>query len=99
MTGGAGKRHADCYFCGPGGYLFSDWKHTDTGVRARMKIERRHEGWPDIPHGGVGMTSIIELADLADRSLTGAQQIDDAQTTALGEGDERLEHARAVCED
>ena len=69
MTGGAGKRHADCYFCGPGGYLFSDWKHTDTGVRARMKIERRHEGWPDIPHGGVGMTSIIELADLADPSL------------------------------
>jgi hypothetical protein len=34
-----------------------------------MKIDRRHEGWPDIPHGGVGMTSIIELADLADPSL------------------------------
>lgn len=69
MSGGPQRRHVDCYFCGPGGFLFSDWERTGDGVRTRMKIERRHEGWPGIPHGGVGMTSIIELADLADPSL------------------------------
>ncbi len=29
-----------------------------------MEIGPQHQGWPGIPHGGVGMTSLIELADL-----------------------------------
>lgn len=63
------NRHKDCYFCGPGGYLFNGWERTAQGARAMMKIDHRHEGWPGIPHGGVGMTSVLELADLADPSI------------------------------
>ncbi|HSV96015.1 MAG TPA: hypothetical protein VLM75_03665 [Spirochaetota bacterium] len=69
MNGHAGNRHEGCYFCGPRGYLFNGWERTPAGGRAVLKIDGRHEGWPGIPHGGVGMTSIVELADLADPSV------------------------------
>lgn len=69
MTGHSRNRHEGCYFCGPRGYLFSGWERSSEGARAAMKIHERHEGWPGIPHGGVGMTSVLELADLADPSL------------------------------
>ncbi len=69
MNGYQQNRHEECYFCGPRGYLFNGWERTPAGGRAVVKIDSRHEGWPGIPHGGVGMTSIIELADLADQSV------------------------------
>jgi acyl-coenzyme A thioesterase PaaI-like protein len=36
-----------------------------------MNIDEKHEGWPGIPHGGVGMTAFIELADMLDEGKTG----------------------------
>ncbi len=56
--------HRECYYCGADGYLFHEACPYSEGLEASFVIERRHEGWPGIPHGGVGMTSIVELADL-----------------------------------
>jgi len=57
-------KHKECYFCNPGSFLFSSYTLGPNGIRTEMEIEPQHEGWPGIPHGGVGMTSLIELADL-----------------------------------
>lgn len=56
-------KHRDCYFCKNGGYLFSKYVSVPEESSASMTIEKKHEGWPGIPHGGVGMTAIIELSD------------------------------------
>ncbi len=64
-------KHGDCYFCRNSGYLFSGYTRDEFGIRAEMLIEDRHEGWPGIPHGGVGMSALVELADLLhDESLS-----------------------------
>ncbi len=57
-------RHRHCYYCGRNGYLFSEHAISGKSIEAESVISRRHEGWPNIPHGGVGMTAVIELADL-----------------------------------
>jgi len=54
--------HRNCYFCGEEGYLYSGYQLGVDSVEARSVIRKSHEGWPGIPHGGVGMTSFIELA-------------------------------------
>jgi acyl-coenzyme A thioesterase PaaI-like protein len=58
------KFHRDCCFCGEDGLILSDFQVTDTGLQAELVVDARHEGWPGIPHGGIAMTSMIELADL-----------------------------------
>ncbi len=62
-------RHRDCYYCGPDGYLFNGDIRCGDSMETSMVIDHRHEGWPGIPHGGVGMTSFIELADIMDGAL------------------------------
>ncbi len=64
-------KHSDCYYCIPGGYLFNNYTVEDHAVSTRMVIEQRHEGWPGIPHGGVGMAAFVELCDMLDEGKTG----------------------------
>ena len=59
-----GEKHKGCYFCDSGRFLFSDYSIDRDSIRTEMIIDLRHQGWPGIPHGGVGMTSLVELADL-----------------------------------
>lgn len=61
---GKGEKHKGCYFCNSDSFLFSDYSVDRDCIHAEMNIEIHHQGWPGIPHGGVGMTSLIELADL-----------------------------------
>jgi hypothetical protein len=63
-----GKRHADCYYCGHDGFLFSDFITEGDSIIAGMKLSEKHEGWPGIPHGGIGITAIYELIDILDGS-------------------------------
>jgi acyl-coenzyme A thioesterase PaaI-like protein len=60
------KFHRDCCFCGEDGLILSDFQIADNRIEAELVVDVRHEGWPGIPHGGIAMTSIIELADLFD---------------------------------
>lgn len=58
------EKHKGCYFCDSGSFLFTDYTVDKDSIQTEMVIEEHHQGWPGIPHGGVGMTSLIELADL-----------------------------------
>lgn len=57
--------HKGCYYCDSQlPYLFSEYRIDEHRICAMLKIEARHQGWPGIPHGGVGITALVELADL-----------------------------------
>ncbi|TAL33929.1 MAG: hypothetical protein EPN93_12910 [Spirochaetes bacterium] len=58
--------HDSCYFCGKDGYIFDNLALSGTGASAPVIIGYRHEGWPGIPHGAVGMIALLELADHLD---------------------------------
>ncbi len=62
------KKHNSCYFCGDEGYIFSRYELHDRAIRTEVTIQQQHEGWPGIPHGGIGMTSMLELAHILDPS-------------------------------
>ena len=49
-------------------FLFGDSRITEDGGRLRADVfmDRRAEGWIGIPHGGIGMGAILELATLLD---------------------------------
>lgn len=66
--------HRECCFCGEDGLILSNFRIADNGIEAELVVDVRHEGWPGIPHGGIAMTSMIELADLFD-NLTGVYPI------------------------
>jgi acyl-coenzyme A thioesterase PaaI-like protein len=59
-----GDKHKGCYFCDSDSFLFSNYSIDRQSIQTEMKIGLHHQGWPGIPHGGVGMTSFFELADL-----------------------------------
>ena len=58
-------KHNNCYYCGQNGFIFRSYRFEDLAIVADIKIEKRHEGWPGIPHGGLAMTTFIELIDIA----------------------------------
>lgn len=59
------QKHTGCYYCAAQmPYLFSDYNKGSDRITAYFEIDTRHQGWPGIPHGGVGMTALIELADI-----------------------------------
>jgi hypothetical protein len=62
------NRHTGCYYCGSGGFLFTDYNASGDSISAGMKLSEKHEGWPGIPHGGIGITAIYELIDIMDGS-------------------------------
>ncbi|MCX7680036.1 MAG: hypothetical protein N2316_12590 [Spirochaetes bacterium] len=57
--------HKNCYYCeSKNPFLFSNWDRKSNIIHANFTLEKKHQGWPGIPHGGVGITALVELADL-----------------------------------
>jgi acyl-coenzyme A thioesterase PaaI-like protein len=59
--------HDHCSFCGEQGLIIHDYQVNRGSIRTEITIDHRHEGWPGIPHGGIAMTALVELADLLDQ--------------------------------
>ncbi|PIP40465.1 MAG: hypothetical protein COX19_05710, partial [Desulfobacterales bacterium CG23_combo_of_CG06-09_8_20_14_all_51_8] len=53
-------------------FLFGDTSLKNDGekVSAAMVMDLGKEGWVGIPHGGIGMGAILELAEAADRAAS-----------------------------
>ncbi len=54
--------HEACFVCHDN-FCFSSISDCDSGVEAEMVFSRDHEGWMGIPHGGVAMAALLDLAD------------------------------------
>ncbi len=54
--------HENCFVC-QDGFCLSDIDDCQLGVEAKMVFGFDHEGWQGIPHGGVAMTALLDLAD------------------------------------
>ena len=54
--------HEACFVC-HGNFCFSSINDCDLGVETEMVFGLDHEGWQGIPHGGVAMTALLDLAD------------------------------------
>lgn len=54
--------HEECIGCGKDGFLIRGFEGAgDGGLKARIVMDGRTEGWVGIPHGGIGMGAIMEL--------------------------------------
>ncbi|MCD6430739.1 MAG: hypothetical protein J7L57_05925 [Deltaproteobacteria bacterium] len=54
--------HEACFVC-KDNFCFSAVENCEQGVEAGMVFSHDHEGWQGIPHGGVAMTALLDLAD------------------------------------
>jgi len=54
--------HEECFVC-HNNFCFSSINSCDSGVETKMVFSLDHEGWMGIPHGGVAMTALLDLAD------------------------------------
>lgn len=54
--------HEACFVCKEK-FCFLDINDCDSGVYSEMVFGSEHEGWQGIPHGGVAMTALLDLAD------------------------------------
>ncbi|MBN1571563.1 MAG: hypothetical protein JW984_00020 [Deltaproteobacteria bacterium] len=55
--------HRECIGCGKDGFILRGYeKNTDGPLTAKIKMDKRTEGWVGLPHGGFGMGAIMELA-------------------------------------
>ena len=55
--------HEACFVCRDN-FCFSTLRNCQNGVETEMVFACKHEGWEGIPHGGVAMTALLDLADL-----------------------------------
>ncbi|MBN2331939.1 MAG: hypothetical protein JXO49_06345 [Deltaproteobacteria bacterium] len=62
--------HENCFACRQG-FCLNTIAVVAGGLDASLLMEKRHEGWLDIPHGGIGISALIDLADLAWLQETG----------------------------
>ncbi len=54
--------HEACFVC-HNKFCFSAVRDCESGVETEMVFGSEHEGWQGIPHGGVAMTALLDLAD------------------------------------
>ena len=54
--------HEACFVCREK-FCFSSVGNLKNGVETDMTFALKHEGWEGIPHGGVAMTALLDLAD------------------------------------
>ncbi len=54
--------HEACFVC-QGRFCFSAVRDCGSGVETELVFASEHEGWRGIPHGGVAMTALLDLAD------------------------------------
>jgi hypothetical protein len=55
--------HDACLFCRRR-FAWDKVREENGALAAEIEMQRRHEGWMDIPHGGVGIAATLELIDL-----------------------------------
>ena len=84
--------HEACFVCHDK-FCFSSINDCDSGVETEMVFSRDHEGWMGIPHGGVAMTALLDLADHCWLRIKGVNlvyplEIDWRFADAVGIGDE-----------
>ena len=54
--------HENCFVC-QDEFCFSVIDNCESGVETKMVFGLDHEGWQGIPHGGVAMAALLDLAD------------------------------------
>ena len=55
--------HERCTACGSGGFLIQDIpREYAEGMAVEARIKESYQGWLKMPHGGIGMAFILELA-------------------------------------
>lgn len=54
--------HEACFVCRER-FCFSDISDCELGVETEMVFGSEHEGWQGVPHGGLAMTALLDLAD------------------------------------
>ncbi len=59
------------------GFLFGDRDFKTQGDRvfAEMALDSGKEGWLDIPHGGIGMGALLELAEAVNAEVIGSEKL------------------------
>ena len=57
------RGHEQCFACREG-FCLPEITEIDGVLEAELLMEKRHEGWMGIPHGGVGISAVLDLADL-----------------------------------
>jgi acyl-coenzyme A thioesterase PaaI-like protein len=62
ITANPAVGHEACFVCQQS-FCFSSIIDTAFGVESEMHFGSQHEGWQGIPHGGVAMTALLDLAD------------------------------------
>lgn len=57
------RGHEKCFACREG-FCLSEISFNDGALEAELLMEKKHEGWIGIPHGGIGIAAVVDLADL-----------------------------------
>lgn len=57
------RGHEKCFACREQ-FCLSDIRVIDGTLEAELLMEKKHEGWIGIPHGGIGISAVLDLADL-----------------------------------
>ena len=57
------RGHERCFACRER-FCLPDIKAVNGALEADLLMEKRHEGWIGIPHGGIGISAVLDLADL-----------------------------------
>jgi acyl-coenzyme A thioesterase PaaI-like protein len=64
--------HEACFVCRSPSWFEELPVEEGGAVSVKMNFASQHEGWQGIPHGGVAMTALLDLADYAGQCKTGA---------------------------
>ncbi len=57
------RGHEKCFACRER-FCLPDIRVIDGALEADLLMEKKHEGWIGIPHGGIGISAVLDLADL-----------------------------------
>ncbi len=57
------RGHEKCFACREG-FCLPEVSFNDGALEAELLMEKKHEGWIGIPHGGIGISAVLDLADL-----------------------------------
>ncbi len=57
------RGHEKCFACREG-FCLPEITMVDGVLEAKLLMGKKHEGWIGIPHGGIGIAAVLDLADL-----------------------------------
>ncbi len=64
------RGHEQCFACRER-FCLPEIAMVDGALEAELLMEKKHEGWIGIPHGGIGIAAVLDLADLCWRQHKG----------------------------